>query len=719
MATPSVRRNENQSSKAKAQGISKSVPLTTRRIAAWAVEFTLVVASGLVPYSIGAYANSRSDIDRVPLNPILVETERAIARPLALPISYGNRNVAWPTNFLWTVAVLIPLTVSGWQLYLLAKTGSTIPKRWFAIRVVSREGKSPGFGPVLVREAIGRWTIPMSVAYLLWRYSFLFPNVVAFTTLAIAALLLEGTGFPWQQDRRALHDRLAGTYTIDANKPFVPLPPKENKQPQPQWIEGDEEAAIASVVMTPEQPNHRAKLWEWMRQNPSQTLLGVALFSMSAVLATLIGTQVYIQNLQNRRVTEQRNSEQFLSLVKQLSPDSSASEEERRSAILALGTLNDSQTTQYLVNLLAKETNPTLIDTIQQALVGIGLKALPDLKRTNQFLTSEIEGGSGSQSQTSTLRQKQLQANQQAINKILAAYNGQLDDLDLSNVNLGQKSFGSNPSFRLGLEKADLWGIKLRAANLSSGNFKGSRFRGPGEDGRWDTFDDAIADLSLARMTQANLKEANLSRVLMVRTDLSRATLNKANLSNARLSGANLSSAQLMGADLSGAVLQNASLTGADLGDAKLTEVDMYAARLGRVIAIGAQLSFANLMKTDWQGADLTGAYLDRANLSDANLSATRLTGAILRSANLVNANLRNSDLTLVDFRGANLNGADFQGAILSPNKQDPTDQFVQTPSLGTQSSLVEGVDFTQVKNLEPKQIAYICTQGGIHPRCP
>lgn len=97
------------------------------------------------------------------------------------------------------------------------------------------------------------------------------------------------------------------------------------------------------------------------------------------------------------------------------------------------------------------------------------------------------------------------------------------------------------------LDKADLWGIKFRGANLSFGTFKGSRFRGIGEDGRWDTYDDWISDLNQARMTQANLSEANLSRVSMIRADLSRAILNKANLSNARLSGANLSSAQLSG----------------------------------------------------------------------------------------------------------------------------------------------------------------------------
>ena len=80
---------------------------------------------------------------------------------------------------------------------------------------------------------------------------------------------------------------------------------------------------------------------------------------------------------------------------------------------------------------------------------------------------------------------------------------------------------------------------------------------------------------------------------------------------------------------------------------------------------------------------------------------------------------MRNADLSLADLRGANLVGADFQGTILAPSKQDPADQFVQTRAMGAQSAVVQGVDFTQVKNLDPKQLAYICTQGGIHPRCP
>ncbi|MCX7592665.1 MAG: pentapeptide repeat-containing protein [Fischerella sp.] len=718
MATPIVRRSSGQpsSSQSNQPGKLNSLPLVTRRIAAWATEMTLVVVSGLIPYSLGAYLNTRSDLNRVPLNPILIVTEREIARPLALPVSYGTRNVAWPTNFLWTVAILAPLTLSGWQLLLLAKTGSTFSKRWFGVRVVNSQGKPPGLGAVLAREIIGRWTLPLSAAYTLWRYSPAFPNLGVLTVLAGLMILAEGRGFSSPKGRRALHDRLAGTYTIDATKPFKPSQLQDKKLEQSQWNEqGDENTAIAppQTIQPPSNP------WKRLLLNPSMALLGLALLSMAGVLITLVGTQVYIQTQQNRRALEQRNSQQFLALVKQLSPNSGASNEERRSAILAMGTLNDPQATQYLVDLLAKETDPSLVGTIEQALANIGLPALPDLKRMNQSLAGDLESIGTNPSPERELRQKRLQNNQRVINKIVEVNSGKVSDLDLSRLQLFQSGSKERPLFNLVLDKVDLSGVNFKGANLSLASFKGSNFRGVGEDGRWDTFDDRIADLSGAQIKQANLNEANLSRVLMVRTDLSRATLKGANLTNARLVNANLSSAQLMGADVRGAVLENASLTGADLSEAIFNDANLYAARLGRAIAIAAQLSFANLSKTDWQGADLSGANLARADLSNANLSATRMTNANLNSANLESANFRNADLSLADLRGANLTGADFQGTIFFPAKQDPADQFVQTPTLGSQSAVVKGVDFSQTKNLDAKQLAYICTQGGIHPRCP
>ncbi|MHC5733898.1 pentapeptide repeat-containing protein [Nostoc sp.] len=712
MTSPIVRRTSNQSGQSKKPERANSLLLASRRFAAWAAEITLVVTSGLIPFGIGVYANSRSDLNRVPLNPVLVVTERAIARPLALPVSYGIRNVAWPTNILWTIALLAPVTLSWWQLYLLAKTGSTIPKRWLKVRVVNEQGKPPGLGAVVIREGVGRWTVPISIAYLLWRYSFAFPNLGLFTFLSLLMIVGEGIGLPSHRGRRALHDQLAGTYTIDtllaSNKQAQSAGGNDEAE---EWQEG-EELAAGEISQSP-------NLWRRIQQNPNLTLFGVGLTSMTAVLATLIGTQVYIQIQQSQRATKQINSQQFLELVKQLSPNSGVTNEQRQSAILAMGGLNDPQSIKFLADLLVSETNPSLLDTIQQALTTVGPQAIPELKNKNQFLVSELESVGSSATKERELRQGRLQRNQRTINKILSVYSGKIEGLDLSSTQLGQSGTPGSSFFNLVLDNLDLSGVKFKSANLNQASFKGSRFRGAGEDGRWDTYDDVMADLSQAQLQQANLTDANLSRVLMNRTDLSRATLNRANLSNARLYDAKLNSTQLVGADLRNAVLEKASLTGADLGDAKLNEANLYAARLGRATAIGTQLSFANLANTDWQGADLSGAYLDRANLSNANLSATRLAGAVLRSAQMENVNLQNADLSLADLRGANVAGADFKGAILAPSKQDPADQFVQTPDLGSVSAVVQGVDFSQAKNLDAKQLAYICTQGGIHPRCP
>lgn len=705
MTTPTVRRNINQSHHSQKPHKVPALPLPTRRLAAWAVEVSLVVASGLIPFGIGVYANSRSDINRVPLSPVLVVTERAIARPLALPVSYGIRNVASPTNFLWTVALLTPLTLSAWQLYLLGKTGSTLPKRWFGVKVVNEQGQAPGLGAVVLREGIGRWTIPVSVAYFLWRYSFLFPNLGLFTFLAVLLVLGEGMGWPSQKRRRSFHDQLAGTYTIGFQDTFEPVtPPQENTTQPPQTEDQQSLTSSKPPVLGLKKP-----------LSANLTLLVVGVTSMIAVLSTLVGTQVYIQSQENLRKTQLINSQKFLELIKEINADSGATNEERQQAILALGGINDTQSIKFLVDLLAKETDPNIINSIQQALTNIGPEAIPELKRMNLFLVGELESGGSFRN----IRQQQLNLNKQAINKILSVYTGKINNIDLSNAQLGAKNAEDTDAFKFVLNNTDLSGVVLKSTNLNQANLKGSRFRSVGEDGRWDTYDDVIADLSKTQLKQANLTEANLSRVMMNRSDLSRATLNKANLSNARLMGANLSSTQLIGSDLQKAILEDGILTGADISDAKLMEADLYAAHLARVSAIGTQLSHANLTNTDWQGADLSEAYLDFANLSNANLSAARLSGAVLRSANMKNANLRNADLSRADLRGANLDGADFQGTILYPGKQDPGDRFVETSDLGSQAAIVQNVDFSGAKNLDPQQLAFICTKGGIHSRCP
>lgn len=721
MANPTVRRSVD-SDRRLGQERVKPLPLVTRRIAAWAVEVSLIVTSGLVPFGMGMYAKSQPIAEQVPLNPVLAVTEEAIALTLALPLD-RNRNVTPLTNLFWGVALATPLVLSSWQLYLLAKTGSTLPKRWFGVRVVTATGAPPGALRVLLREGVGSWGLPLSIAYLLWRYSADFPNLGLLAGLSCLMVLGEGMSARFQRQRRCLHDHLAGTYVVDVNRnptPFLRRSRVEPSQPSREtpyrWKKTDEQRKVTAIVALTATKRRRS-LWIWMRQYPGLTLLMVVLCSISAGSGTLVATQVYIQNQANQRQKEQHKNEQFLVLVNQLNVNP-ATLGERQKAIFALGTLNDPQALQLLVDFLGQETNPTLVDAIQQALTSSGPQALPYLQRSNQSFSNKLESlhytGTPQEQELGTQR---LQATQQAIAKILMLYSGKVHKVDLSRTNLGQTN--AFMPFTLVLDKVDLSGIQLRAANLNQASLRGSSLHSTGEDGRWHTFNDSIADLSDAQIKEANLTDANLSRVLMNRTNLIRSTLNHANLSGTHLRGANLSSTQMNGANLRDAILVNASLTGANLGEAILSHANLYAARLGRVSALGTQLQFANLVKSDWQGADLSAANLSSANLRNADFSATRLTGANLGYAKMENVNLRNADLRQADLRGANLAGADFRGAIFTVSRPTPADSFVQTPPEVSQSTKVDGVDFTKAKNLDAKQLAYICTQGGSHPRCP
>lgn len=712
MANPTVRRSSNRDRRSGQERL-KPQPMVTRRFAAWAVEVSLIVSSGLIPFATGMYANQPT-VQQVPLNPVLAVTAEVIARTFALPPDNNYNFVAPLTNLFWGVALAAPLMLSSWQLYLLAKTGSTLPKRWFGVRVVTSAGSPPGMLRVLLREGVGTWGLPLSIAYLLWRYSADFPNLGLLAGLSCLMVLGEGMSARFNRQRQCLHDRLAGTYVTDANRNLARFPGRlsvERNQPVKgesyRWQKTDEERKVKAIVV----PAAKRQ-----RRYPGLTLLMVALFSITVGLGTFVGT-LYIQTQANQRQQEQHN-EQFLILMRQLNPNSRATLAERQRAILTLGTLNDPQALQWLVALLGQETTPTLVDSIQQALASAGPQALPYLQRLNQSFSNELESGRYTNTpQEQELGTQRLQATQQAIAKILMIYSGKLQAVDLRRTNLSQTS-GSIP-FTLVLDKIDLSGIQLSAANLNQANLRGSSWRSAGEDGREDTFDDWIADLSDAQIKAANLNDANLSRALMNRTNLIRSTLNHANLSGANLSGANLSSTQLVGSNLRDAVLTKASLTGADLGEANLTHANLYAARLGRVSALGTQLQFANLTQSDWQGSDLSKADLSRANLRNANFSSTRLSGTNFGNSEMENVNLRNADLRQADLRGANLAGADLQEAIFTTSKPTEAESFIQTPPEESRSALVEGVDFTKAINLDAKQLAYICTQGGRHPRCP
>jgi hypothetical protein len=49
---------------------------------------------------------------------------------------------------------------------------------------------------------------------------------------------------------------------------------------------------------------------------------------------------------------------------------------------------------------------------------------------------------------------------------------------------------------------------------------------------------------------------------------------------------------------------------------------------------------------------------------------------------------------------------------------KEASDQFIQSPP-SAKSGRLQGVNFAEAKNLDQSQIAYICLQGGFHPKCP
>lgn len=386
--------------------------------------------------------------------------------------------------------------------------------------------------------------------------------------------------------------------------------------------------------------------------------------------------------------------------------------------ILALARLDDPRAIPLLVDLLGQETNPVLMDAIGRGIESTGVKALPPLKQLNQSLSNQLQSISlDNAPKERDLVASRLRTVKSAIAKLMILSSGQLNKTNLQRVDLSTMVTESG-DFSLVLDQADLSGMNFRGAILNQGKFQGSIFSSAGEDKRLGTYDDAIADLSGSDLREANFADAFLNYVSLKEANLMYATLNRAKLSHAYLSEANLSSAHLIAANFSEANLEKASLTGADLAESTFTRANLRGANLGQVRAVAADFSGANLSQSSWQGADLSGIDFNSANFYNADLSATQLTQANLQKAQLQNANLTNANLSYADLRGANVRGANFQGVVFEAQPSANSEQFLTVKPTAKSNIKIEGVDFTEAKNLSESQINFICNNGGYHPQC-
>lgn len=739
----------------------RSVTLSCRRLVAWSLEVGLVAMSAAVPWGLGQYLLSHQTValtpqekaaetaaiptaplnqinTPVPLNPLVWQTQQSWAKIAQLPPHRFYRTVPRLTNILWTAALLAPIAVVGGQFLQLNYTGYTWPKRWLGLQMFSMAGGPVKLHQILSRELL-RWGLPVVVVggvALATEFS-----LGVWTPAAIGLLAMAESVSAIAPDKRAWHDRVANTYVASISKqPTSYLPiyqghrghqevtassllngglwsPEDSTAVQlygetadDEWWLTEAEGNLTSMVLVPSaslakaQPRGPLVLrssgskWWW-------------LITSGMVLACAAGFGI---GRVTRSPDARTGEDVFLETAQKLA-NQSLSEDDYGAAILMLAQTDDPRAAHYLTDLLSQSSEPKALATIQQALVSQGLESLPFLLALSRVLESDLQ--QPLEADTRHIRLEQRHVVQDAIAKLLAIHNGDLVGTQLDRVNLGNYR-DEDRAFKLiqpGLLAA---GTSWQGANLNQANLAGASFFDVGADGKADTYDDIISNLSKSQLVATNLERANLQGIQLDRANLRQADLSDANLVYGNLEEAQLTNAQLIHVNAAQSRWQDSNLVGADLTQAIFNGADLSQARLNRIDAAHSQWTKAILPQTTWVGANLMAAdfrqtNLARANFQGANLDSTNFTGADLRQANLQDTDLRQAKLT-----GVNLTDADLSGAIFDDGRS-VNDSFITPNAQLSATNHLKGVNFSRVRNLDGRQLNYICAQGGIHPTCP
>ncbi len=668
-----------------------------RRCLAWGLEVAILAGSAALPTALGnafyGQVSHQGRLSQAPaLAPALAWSQFQVARWLGRsPRTLPRQAPLWIQG-LWALGFLGPSCLAGVYLYTLHQRGRWGPKAWLGLSV-THFGPSPlGWGRVVRREVVGRWGLPLGLAYGLWRLSGTFPNPWAWATFTLGTVTALGSRALWHPQGRTWADELGGTWVVQAS------PGPEGEDP---------EIPVFFPRLMPSGHNRNGHSpggqgWRW-----GALALGVAGVLGSAAWGGY--------GLWQQQRTATANQALFTAVVATLT-NPEAGPEAQRTAILALGGISDPQVITFLVDLLAQGDSGEMVAALQQALVNQGIAALPVLGRLNQALTREL-GNPGPGNTVTSLRER-LRGVNWVVNQILAeADPAAIAWLDLSGLNFGAIAV-STGGFSLDLSGQTLAGSQWRGTVMNRAQFQQTQFFHPGGDLRVDTYDDRISDLRGADLTDSTLEGANLTLAQLQGASLLRANLAQAVMNQADLSRANLEGATLLQAQLRRAVLVQTRLIGADLTAVQLEGAQLTEAKLRRAKADGANLRQADLQRVEAQeiflgAADLRGASLVGATLSGANLVGADLTGANLTGANLAGADLRQAILTEVVLSGAN-----FAGVRLAPDPPELTEGFVAAAPTLDRGDRLAGVDFNGVRNLDGNQLAYICAQGGRHRAC-
>ncbi len=135
----------------------------------------------------------------------------------------------------------------------------------------------------------------------------------------------------------------------------------------------------------------------------------------------------------------------------------------------------------------------------------------------------------------------------------------------------------------------------------------------------------SVADCAAIPAPKINWDNCQLDKVRVVKADMSESSMRSATLRAADLRGTRLTASSLAYADLSGAKLSEANFDLADMKGANLRGSDLSGTSF-----VSADLSYADLRESIFDDTDLTGAILDNAIMPSGKVCARGSIGECL-----------------------------------------------------------------------------------------
>lgn len=745
--------------------------LGCRRLVAWSLELGLVAMGAILPWGAGQYALETASValppiveetaegttapDRqgaaatlVALNPLVGTAQNIWARVAQIPPHQLHRTVPHSTNILWTVALIAPVVVAGGQLFQISRTGQTWPRQWLGIQIISTGSAHLKGRQVLTREIV-RWGFPLILVGGITLVTDFSLGLLTPAMVGLLAMVEGATAIA--PGKRAWHDRLAQTQVEIATAGYLPMDSSKVSEPSrghhspdqseslvysPPWTNGllyqgngavqlygetandddwwltEAEGNLTSIVLAPRAlPTKQNGSSLVLVAKPSKPVRPWLVLTCGMVAACAAGFG--IGRVTQSPTIDRAEEDVFLQTAQALS-SKTQSDGDPSAAILMLAQVDDPRTAHYLTDLLSQTSQTDTLATIQQALISQGLDSLSPLLALSRALENDLQQPLDANTRHSRLEQRHVV--QGAIAKLLAIHNSELAGTQLDRVNLG-RYHDADRAFRLiqpGLLAA---GTSWQGANLNQANLAGASFFDVGKDGKADSYDDQISNLSGITLVAASLEKANLQGAQLMNANLRRTDLKNANLTYGNLERAQLTNAQLINVNAPQSHWQGSNLVGADLTQAVFDGSDFTQARLNRIEAAHSSWTQATLPQSDWVGANLISSDFSQANLSNANFQGANLDSVNFNRADLRQANLRDTDLRQAQLTGVNLTDADLAGAIFYDGSTI-SDSFITPNAQLSSARHLQGVNFSQARNLDGRQLNYICAQGGIHPSC-